>query len=144
MRVRDARQTFLGWWIRQVIEGAEIHVYGDGTQLRDFTYIDDAVEALLEAASSDACAGEVLNVGGDAPISLRDLAELLVALNGSGRFSLLPFPPDQKAIDIGHYYTDDRKLRGLLDWRPRVTLRDGLARTLAFYREHRAQYWTHA
>lgn len=141
MRVKDARQTFLGWWIRQAIEGREILVFGDGRQVRDFSYVDDAVEALLLAACDDAANGQVFNLGGPDPINLRDLAELLVELNGSGSFRLVPFPPERKAIDIGDYYGDYRKIQARLGWQPKVPLREGLARTLEFYREHREHYW---
>ena len=141
MRVRDARQTFLGWWIRQAIEGQEIQVFGDGRQLRDFTYVDDAVDAFLMAAASDACDGEIFNVGGDGPVSLKELAELLISLNSGGRYSIVPFPQDLKAIDIGDYYADDRKIRSRLEWRHKTSLREGLAKTLQFYRERRQYYW---
>ena len=141
MRVKDARQTFLGWWIRQVVEGREIQVYGDGNQLRDFTYVDDAVEAFLLAAATSGADGQVFNVGGTEPISLRDLAELLVRQAGQGGYAVVPFPPEQKAIDIGDYYADDRKIRAALGWAPRVGLADGLARTLAYYRAHGPRYW---
>jgi UDP-glucose 4-epimerase len=144
MRVKDARQTFLGWWIRQVVEGAEIRVYGDGQQLRDLTFVDDAVDAFLLAALSEGGHGEIFNVGGPDRISLVDLAELLIRLAGGGRYALTPFPPDQKAIDIGDYYADDRKIRATLGWRPRTSLAEGLRCTLAYYREHRRQYWDHA
>jgi UDP-glucose 4-epimerase len=142
MRVRDSRQTFLGWWIRQIVEGREIQVYGDGTQLRDFTYVDDAVEAFLQAAASDAVDGEVFNVGGCEAVSLRTLAELLIRVAGSGRYALMPFPPEQKAIDIGDYHADDRKIRAALGWCPRVALAEGLARTVAYFREHGRRYWS--
>ena len=141
MRVKDARQTFLGWWIRQVVEGREIQVYGDGNQLRDFTYVDDAVEAFLLAAATAAADGQVFNVGGDAAINLRDLAALLVRVAGQGSYAVVPFPPEQKAIDIGDYYADDRKIRATLGWQPRVSLADGLARTLAYYRANPGKYW---
>jgi UDP-glucose 4-epimerase len=141
MRVRDARQTFLGWWIRQVLQTREIQIYGDGTQRRDFTYVDDAVEAFLVAAASDAANGEVFNVGGHGAVSLRELAELLVSVAGKGSYAVVPFPPEQKAIDIGDYYADDRKIRQALGWEPRVALAEGLARTLAYYREHGRRYW---
>jgi len=142
MRVVDARQTFLGVWVRRLLEGDEILVYGDGRQRRDFNYVDDAVEALLAVAGSEAAIGEIYNLGGDEVVSLGELAELLVRLNGSGGFRLVPFPAEQKAIDIGDYYGSYAKLSTALGWRPAVSLADGLARTLDYYRQHRAQYWT--
>jgi UDP-glucose 4-epimerase len=139
MRVRDARQTFLGVWVRQLLEGKPIEVW-DGSQLRDFTYVDDAVEAFLLAAALDAVNGQVLNLGGDGVISLQELAKLLIEINGEGEYVVRPFPPQRKAIDIGDYYADDRQARALLGWTPKVSLREGLTRTLAYYRLNLDKY----
>jgi UDP-glucose 4-epimerase len=141
MRVRDARQTFLGIWLRRIIDGETIDVFGDGAQLRDFTYVDDAVEALLLAGASSAADGQVFNLGADETISLAELAALLVELAGQGQYRLVAFPPERKVIDIGDYYADYRLIRERLGWRPAVTLREGLLRTLAFYRRERGHYW---
>jgi len=140
MRVKDARQMFLGFWIRLLIEGNPIQVYGDGTQVRDFNYVDDVVEAFLLAAASDKANGEVFNLGADDPICLRDLAELLVELNGRGEYCLVPFPSERKAIDIGNYYTDYSRIRSVLGWRPTMPLREGLTRTLTYYHNLHNKY----
>jgi UDP-glucose 4-epimerase len=141
MRVKDARQTFLGIWIRRVIEGQPLDVFGDGMQVRDFNYVDDVVEAILQCASTDEVNGQIYNLGSDETINLRDLAALLVSVNGSGDYCLVPFPPDRKPIDIGDYYADYRRIRGKLGWMPQVSLRDGLARTFDYYRQFREHYW---
>jgi len=141
MRVRDARQTFLGTWIRQVLTGEELRVFGDGTQRRDFTFVDDAVEALCLAAVRDQAIGEIFNVGGDDQVSLLELAELLVRVAGTGSKRLVPFPAERRVIDIGDYFADDSKLRGRLGWQPRVDLEEGLVRTLDYYRERGESYW---
>lgn len=139
MRVKDARQTFLGIWIRQVVEGKPFEVWG-GDQLRDFTYVDDAVDAMIRAAIDPAAPGEVLNLGGDRVVSLSELAETLVRVAGQGSFEVREFPADRKRIDIGDYHSDDARIRSLLDWAPHVTLEDGLARSVEYYREHLAHY----
>jgi UDP-glucose 4-epimerase len=139
MRVKDARQTFLGVWIRLLLEGKDFEVW-EGEQLRDFTYVDDAVDALLLGAARDEANGQVFNVGGDGTISLKALAALLVEENGGGRFTVRSFPADRKKIDIGDYYADDQRLRRMLGWSPRTPLREGLGKTLAYYRAHLAQY----
>jgi UDP-glucose 4-epimerase len=141
MRVRDARQTFLGLWIRQALAGEEMLVFGDGSQRRDFTYVDDAVRAFCLAAASPAAVGEAFNVGGQGHASLLEIADLVVRLAGSGSFRVVPFPEDRLAIDIGDYYADDRKLRTRVDWRPKVGLKEGLAETIDFYRNYGEAYW---
>lgn len=141
MRVVDARQTFLGVWLRRLIEGEALSVFGDGRQKRDLCFVEDAVNALLLAAARPEAIGEIYNLGGAEAISLRALAELLIDLNGSGQYRLEPFPPDQKVIDIGDYWGDFGRIQQALGWQPEMALRAGLARTLAYYREHHAQYW---
>jgi len=141
MRVKDARQTFLGVWLRRVIEGEPIQVYGDGRQLRDFNFVTDVVKALLLAAGDPASEGQLFNLGAREYISLEELAVLLVRLNKHGRYELVPFPADQKAIDIGDYYGDFSKIQNALGWSPEVLLESGLAVTLAYYRKHHAHYW---
>ena len=141
MRVRDARQTFLGIWLRQLIEGRPIQVFGDGAQRRDFNYADDVVEALLLAASSDRAIGKVYNLGSREVISLKDLAALLVEVNGTGRWECVPFTDELKKIDIGDYYGDFRKIETELGWRPKVSLQEGLKRSLDYYRRHGKEYW---
>ena len=141
MRVKDARQTFLGIWIRRLIEQKPIGIFGSGEQRRDFNFVADVVEALLGAAASDTANGQVFNLGHHEHISLQDLAAILVELNGGGKFELVPFPDDRKAIDIGDYYADFRKIEKAISWSPDVLLENGLKQTLAFYRANRAHYW---
>ncbi|MCB0087932.1 MAG: NAD-dependent epimerase/dehydratase family protein [Caldilineaceae bacterium] len=143
MRVKDARQTFLGIWIKQLIDGQAIQVWGDGRQLRDFTYVDDCVEALLLAAASPGADGQIFNLGSDEIISLRDLAALMVEMYGQGRFEIIPYPADRKPIDIGDYYGDYGLIRNRLGWQPQIMLKEGLARALAYYADPDLQkaYW---
>lgn len=139
MRVKDARQTFLGIWIRLLVEKQSFEVWG-GEQLRDFTFVDDAVDAFLLAAASDQADGQIYNLGGERTISLRDLAELLVKINGGGNYTVRPYPPDREVIDIGNYYADFSRIKSNLGWEPTVPLPEALDRTLAYYRKHLGSY----
>ena len=141
MRVKDARQTFLGIWVKLILAGQPVQVFGDGAQLRDFNYVDDVVDALRSAALRDQAIGQIMNLGSDEVIGLRDLAQRLLAVHGAGRWELVPFPPERKAIDIGDYYGNWAKARELLGWSPHIGLQEGLKRTLAYYRQHGAAYW---
>ena len=138
--IRHNRQGFIGWFIRLAIEGGPIQIYGDGSQCRDFVYVDDVADAFLRAGESDLCNGEVFNVGGNEPISHRDLSALLVKIAGSGKVEYVEWPPDRKAIDIGDFYADSTKFKLTTGWEPAVSLAEGLKRTIAFYRQNFDRY----
>ena len=140
MRVKDSRQTFLGIWIKSVIRGEPFEVWG-GAQLRDFTYVDDAVDAFMRCAADSSAGGSVYNLGGGRAVTLRELAEMLIAANdGQGEFLVREFPADRKRIDIGDYCADDRHIRTTLGWRPSVPTEEGLRRTLSYYHQNLNHY----
>ena len=139
MRVKDARQTFVGVWIRDILQDKTIEVWG-GTQLRDFTYVDDAVAALLLSAAKPEAVGRVFNLGGVGRISLRELAQTLVEVAGRGRFRVRAFPAARKKIDIGDYYSDCRLIGTVLGWEPHTSIRQALTKTLAYYRKELRHY----
>jgi UDP-glucose 4-epimerase len=139
MRIKDARQTFLGVWIRRVVEDEVFEVWG-GQQKRDLAYVDDVVDAFLLAVASPNAQGKVFNIGGCPPVTLLQLADLLVATGGTGRYETREFPPERLRIDIGDYFADDRLFREATGWRPKVTLNEGLARTLSYYRGNLSDY----
>ena len=141
MRVKDARQTFLGIWVRLLIEGKPIKVFGDGLQLRDFNYVDDCVSALLLAGASDKSNGKIYNLGSKEIIGLKALAEMMVDLGYGGSLELVPFPAERKAIDIGDYYGEFSLIQNELGWQPKVGLREGLQRSLDYYQKNRSYYW---
>jgi len=141
MRVKDARQTFLGIWIKNVIEGNKILVFGDGKQIRDFNYVDDVVNAILLSAQSEDADGMIFNLGADDPINLEDTAKLMIEISHNANYELVPFPAERKAIDIGDYYADYRKIRSKLGWQPKISLKDGLKLTINYYQEFDKHYW---
>jgi UDP-glucose 4-epimerase len=140
--IKHNRQGFIGWFIRLAIEGGEIPVFGDGTQMRDFVYVDDVADAFMRTGASGVCDGEVFNVGGVEPISHRDLVSLLVETAGSGTVRFVEWPPEKKRIDIGSFYSDSSKFEAAVGWKPKTDLREGLRRTIEFYREHMPHYVT--
>ncbi|MDJ0753797.1 MAG: NAD-dependent epimerase/dehydratase family protein [Ardenticatenaceae bacterium] len=133
MRVKDARQTFLGIWIRLLVEGKPFEVWG-GEQLRDFNYVDDVVNALLVCASHDDARGKIFNLGANPPVSLKETAELLIEAAGEGEYNIRQFPVERKRIDIGDYYSDYTYIHETLGWEPQIGLLEGFKRSVDYYR----------
>lgn len=141
MRVKDARQTFLGIWVKNLEHDLPIKVFGDGLQLRDFNFVADAVDAFLLAAQNPDAIGKAMNLGSSEVINLKDLAAKMVGIAEKGTWELVPFPPDRKAIDIGDYYSDYSLIRDLLGWEPKIDLNAGLRQTISYYQKHGNSYW---
>jgi nucleoside-diphosphate-sugar epimerase len=139
--VRHARQGFIGWFVRQALDGEEIKLYGDGKQLRDLAYVEDVVEGLLRAGACDAAYGQTLNLGGGPATSLREIAELVVQAAGAGKIGFMPWPEEKRAIDIGSAQTSYAQATALFDWQPRTELAVGLEAMIEYYRRHRSAYW---
>lgn len=140
MRIRDARQTFLGIWIRNLLEDKPVTIYGDGSQLRDYNYIDDVVDAFLLVAASDKWDGIIYNLGNDHPVSLKKTAEIMIEQNNAGSYVFKPFPDFLKKIDIGNFYSDYNKIKEALGWHPAVTIGNGIRETLGYFRENYLHY----
>jgi UDP-glucose 4-epimerase len=138
--LKHNRQGFIGWFVRLVIEDREVQVFGDGSQIRDFVFVDDAAEAFLRAGATDSVNGGAFNVGGNEPIAHRELIDMMVRVAGSGRYRFVDWPPEKKAIDIGSFYADSSLFTSRTGWTPQVTLAEGLRRTFDYYRPRMAHY----
>ena len=140
-QMKHHRYGVVNWFVRLAIDDETIQVFGDGKILRDFLYVDDAVEAILMSALAPEAAGEVLNVGRDQPTDFVELADTLIAVAGTGRWQFAPFSPEREAQEPGDFYSDISKIRRLVGWAPRTSLRAGLRQTVDFYRAHKRHYW---
>jgi len=139
MRIKDARQTFVGVWIKNLIEGIPFEVWG-GKQLRDFNYVDDVVDAFFLAALNNEANGEIFNLGSQEVVTLSALADKLLSVNGSGDYSVKEFPSERKKIDIGDYYSDSSRITQVLGWEPQINLEEGLMKTINFYKKYGTKY----
>jgi UDP-glucose 4-epimerase len=137
--IKNAKQGFIGWFVGQIVRGERIGVFGDGRQKRDMTFIDDVVSSLLLSACTSNAFGKIFNLGGEV-ISLLDLVEMMIAINGSGGFDLIPFPEARKAIDIGDYYADYSLIKEMVGWSPMVPIESGLERMIDYYRNYGKYY----
>lgn len=139
--MKNSKQGFLNWFIRLAIDDKEIKIFGDGRQLRDFNYIDDVVRAFLIAAVSKKADGQVFNLGSGEPISVLDVANLVVKLSMSGKTKQIPFPEKNKKVEIGDYYANCTKIKKILGWKPNISLMDGLKMTIEYYKRNKRYYW---
>jgi UDP-glucose 4-epimerase len=140
--LKHNRQGFIGVFVRQIIQGEKIKIFGDGQQIRDMNYVEDVVDALVMAGAKPESYGQVYNLGGNEPINLLNLVKLLIELNGSGEFEVIPFPPEKKLIDIGDYYGDYRKFSQMTNWHPKTSLKAGYTKMITYYKEHLEKYLT--
>jgi UDP-glucose 4-epimerase len=135
------RQGFINWFVRLAVEGGTFRLYGDGSQVRDLVYVDDVVRALLLAATTDAAAGQAINVGSGRPVSLKEIATTLIELTGKGNIEYVPFPDEARRIEIGDYVADTTKIAAMLDWKPAIPLREGLERSVRYFSQYHEHYW---
>ena len=141
-QMRHSQYGVANWFVRLAIDGQTIKVFGDGSIKRDFLYVDDCVDAILMSARAEQANGEILNVGVDQPVTFLQLAQVLVQIGGTGGWKFAPFTPERKAQEPGDFYSDISKIRRLVGWEPITSLREGLERTVAYYRAYRDHYWT--
>jgi UDP-glucose 4-epimerase len=140
-QMRHSRFGVANWFVRRALDGDAIQVMGDGRALRDFVYVQDAVEAIVACAATEDAYGQVFNVGSDHAASFRELAEAVVRAAGSGRWEFAPFTPERAKQEPGDFVSDISKIRRVVGWQPVTSLDDGLARTIDYYRRHREHYW---
>ncbi|MFH0814993.1 MAG: NAD-dependent epimerase/dehydratase family protein [Candidatus Falkowbacteria bacterium] len=138
--IKHNKQGFIAWFINRLVTNNKIAIFGDGMQTRDFNYIDDVVNAFLVAGKNSVADGEVFNLGGTEPVTLKALTEQMIEINGAGEYELVPFPDEKKQIDLGSCSCSFDKIKNVLGWVPVVSLRDGLIATLNYYKEHKAHY----
>ncbi|MBI3495103.1 GDP-mannose 4,6-dehydratase [Candidatus Berkelbacteria bacterium] len=139
-QMKHPRQGVLNWFLRQLIEGKQVTLYGTGKQIRDTNYVDDVVGAFLLAGASAKVWGQAYNLGGD-HISLKDFVKTAMQVLGRGSYRTAPFPKDRAPIEIGDYIADWRKIHKTLGWKPRVLLEEGIARTFKYYQQNKKHYW---
>lgn len=133
-------QGFFSTYLRKALTGQTLEIFGDGRQLRDPVYVDDVVEAMLRVAAAGHLPSRSYNVGGPEALSMAEIAVAVSHAAGSPDPVFREFPEERKGIDIGSYYTDSTLLREHFDWRPATRFSEGVARTLAYCREHLSHY----
>ena len=139
-QMRHSRQGVLNWFIRQIMDGVEVKLYGTGLQRRDINYVDDVVQALYLVGKSESGWGEAYNLGGEA-VSLYDFVKKIIKARGRGQVRLIPFPKEREIIEVGDYVASFEKITKTYGWKPQTKLEDGIKKTLDFYKKYKSHYW---
>ena len=138
--MKHHKQGIINWFIRKLIDGQEIEIFGDGKQVRDINYVDDVVEAMLIAMADERSNGEAFNIGGT-PLGLADLVKKMIAVYGKGKYRLIEYPSESNKIEIGDYVADWSKFKRQFGWEPKVSIEEGLKRTFEYYTKYKSHYW---
>jgi UDP-glucose 4-epimerase len=139
-QIRHSKYCMINWFVRQAMDDQTITIYGDGSQVRDYIYIDDLAEAFVRAAATAACNGQVFNVGSGTGVTFKTMAETIIKTVKSGKIIHVPWPETYVNVETGNYVSDIRKISGFLDWQPKIDLKEGVARTFAYLKKFHAHY----
>src|SRR3989344_6106279 len=138
---KESTQGVIPIFIRKIIDNEKIKIFGTGQQLRDMNYVDDVCDAFLLAASTDKSNGQIYNLGHHDPVSLNEFVKILIEVNGHGEYEIVPFLEERERIDVGSTYCSYSKIRNDLGWEPKIDLREGLRKTIEFYKKYKEYYW---
>lgn len=140
-QMKHNKYSMINWFIRQVMEGNTLKIFGDGEQLRDYIYVDDLADAFISAAIEPACHGEIFNIGSGVGTKFKNMVDAVVAGVGNGAYEYVPWPADYINVETGDYITNIEKLCKTIDWKPKTVLTEGVRETHAFYQANRQHYW---
>src|SRR3990167_8213460 len=139
-QMKHSKQGVLNWFVRLLMDGKKVGLFGDGSQIRDVNYIDDVIDALLLLASSNKSNNQAYNLGGQ-PVTLKSFVETAIKILGEGEYKTVPFPNDRKAIEVGNYVADIKKINTDVGWKPKVTIEEGVQRTIDYYKNYMRAYF---
>lgn len=132
-QLKHGKYSLPGWFMRLVLEGKPITIFGDGSQLRDYLYATDLADAFLAVGLSDAPPGELFNCGVGRSVAFREMAETVVRVVGKGTIEYVPWPGDYERVETGDVNFDVGKLRGMTGWNPSVSLAEGIERMYRYF-----------
>lgn len=139
-QMKHSKYSIVGWFVRQAMEGKSITVFGDGSQERDYLYIDDIVDAFLHLTMRGE-SGEVYNIGTHERIRFGDMVDAVIESVGNGKKEFVPWPENYEKNETGNYIADTSKIQVVTGWTPQVPLKEGIKRMVDYYKEHKSHYW---
>lgn len=139
-QVKHSKYSLVGWFVRQAMENKLIKIYGDGQQLRDYIFIDDIVEAMLDCGANDGTNGEIINIGSGTSTKFCDMVSSVLECVKSGSMEFVPWPDNYEKVETGDISVDISKLQNITGWKPKFTLKEGISRTYEYYKQYMDKY----
>jgi nucleoside-diphosphate-sugar epimerase len=139
-QIKHSKYSLVGWFIRQAMENKEISIFGTGTQLRDYIYSEDIVNAFLMCAVCEDAIGQIVNIGSGVSTQFKDMVETVVKVVGKGSVKYTPWPKEYEKIETGDIKTDISKLKSLTGWNPENSIEQGIQKTYEYYKQYKQFY----
>jgi UDP-glucose 4-epimerase len=140
-QMKHSKYGIVNWFIRLALEGKPLTVFGDGRQRRDYIYNEDLAEACVALLLSPGTEGQVYNLGTGTGVPFAEMAALVAEAVPGTAVRQVEWPRDRYFVETGDYLSDITRITTASGWRPKTTLKDGIGRTVAYYREHQEEYW---
>jgi UDP-glucose 4-epimerase len=139
-QMKHNKYSIVGWFVRQALDNETITIYGDGTQERDYIYISDIIEAMVQLAAKGET-GDVYNVGSHERLRFVDMVDTIIQQAGSGTKKHVPWPENYEKNETGDYIADTSKIEATCNWKPRVDFKDGVSEMIEYYKANKQYYW---
>ncbi len=140
-QMKHSKYGIVNWFIRLALEGKPLTVYGEGLQQRDYIFNQDLAEAFLCLAGTSGTEGQVYNVGSGTGTPFMEMAKLVAEIVPGTEVVQVEWPAERYFVETGDYISNLEKVTAVTSWRPQTSLKEGIARTVNFYRENRKYYW---
>jgi UDP-glucose 4-epimerase len=140
-QMKHSKYGIVNWFIRLALEGKPLTVFGEGQQKRDYIFVEDVAEGIMSVALAPGTAGQVYNLGTGVGTPFIDMVHLVAQTIPGTEIQYLPWPQDRYFVETGDFIADISKITAATDWAPRISLQEGIEKTIAFYRQNREQYW---
>ena len=140
-QMKHSKYGIVNWFVRLALDSQPLTVFGDGQQRRDYIYNEDLAEGCIALILSPGTEGQVYNLGTGSAVPFIEMARLVAEAVPGTELRQVAWPQDRYFVETGDYLSDITRITAATGWRPKTTPKDGIERTVAYYREHRKEYW---
>ena len=140
-QMKHSKYGIVNWFIRQALDGKELTIFGDGRQGRDYIFVEDLAEAMVALVLAPGTSGQVYNLGSATITPFIEMAHLVAEAVPGTVVKQVEWPADRYFVETGDYVSDLGKITKAIDWRPKTSIKEGINKTVDYYRKYRDKYW---